>query len=148
MIRLIVAVDEKGGISRHGHIPWDAPEDRKHFRLLTTGGVVVMGRANYEESVRRPLPARRNIVISRQSGLKIPGCEVYSDLKTALAQAEDIWVIGGASIYEQTLPLADEVYMTKIPGDYHCDRFFPSLENFTGKVHNFTVKNGVIASIA
>ena len=104
-------------IGRDGALPWHLPEDLQRFKELTTGATVVMGRSTWESlplSVR-PLPGRRNIVLSRAVGYEAPGAEVFTSLDEALATADgDVWVVGGASVYAQALPLADRIVRTRV----------------------------------
>ena len=98
-------------------LPWHLPEDMRRFKELTMGSAVVMGRITWESlpAKFRPLPGRRNIVVTRQASYEAPGAEVVSSLQAALDLADgDVWVIGGASIYEQALPLADRVVRTRV----------------------------------
>lgn len=130
MIALVVAwAGEDRVIGRDGGLPWHLPSDMKHFRELTTGGTVVMGRRTWESIPEkfRPLPQRRNIVLS--SGASLEGAEVYGSLESALAAAgTDAFVIGGGTTYAETLPLADRVYATEIAGAVQGDTFFPALD--------------------
>ncbi len=128
MIRFIVAVDEKLGMAKDGRQPWHLPTDEKYFLEQTQkyGGVVVMGRPTFEV-IGHPLKERRNIVLSKKLH-QAEGVEIAADLQQALHIAPDIWVIGGASIFAQTLQLADELYITRIEADFACDQFFPEFE--------------------
>ena len=129
MISVIVAVAENGTIGDNNTLLWHITEDMKRFRQLTTGHPVVMGRKTYD-SLGRPLPNRRNVVISRQD-LAIEGCEVVHSLEEARAlfQAEEeVFIIGGAQIYEQALPLADKLYLTIVHHPYEGDTSFPALD--------------------
>ena len=128
MIRFIAAIDQKRGIAKEGRIPWHLPTDEQYFLQKTSqdGGVVLMGRATFE-AIGHPLKERRNIVISKSLG-PTEGIEVMNDLQQALHVAKDVWVIGGAAIFEQTLSFADELYITRIETDENCDRFFPEFE--------------------
>ena len=115
-VSLVVAADEEGGIGRGGGLPWHLPADLKHFRALTMGKPVIMGRRTWE-SIGRPLPGRRNVVVSRQPSLQVPGCEVAGSLDDALRLADDAaeaCVIGGAEIYRLALPLADQIHLTRV----------------------------------
>lgn len=128
---LVVAMAKNRVIGRGQTIPWDLPEDRKHFVAVTRGHALIMGRATYE-SIGKPLPKRRNIVVSRQRGLQIEGADVASSLQAAiaLARAEDDAprVIGGAQIYEEALPLATRIYLTELDVEIEGDRWFPELD--------------------
>lgn len=127
MISVIVAVAENGTIGDNNTLLWHIAEDMKRFRQLTTGHPVVMGRKTYD-SLGRPLPNRRNVVISRQD-LAIEGCEVAHSLEEALAlfQAEEeVFIIGGAQIYAEAMPVADRFYLTVVEHPYEGDTLFPA----------------------
>ena len=128
MIKLIAAIDTKRGIASGGKIPWDIPHDQQRFLDLTKGGVCVMGTATYED-MGQALPDRRNIVLNPDPNYKLDDAEVMQDLDAAIAIAPDVWVIGGAEIFKQTIDRADMLEITKVDGDYGCDRFFPPFEN-------------------
>jgi dihydrofolate reductase len=116
-------------IGRDGGLPWHLPSDMKHFRELTTGGTVVMGRRTWESIPEkfRPLPDRRNIVLSHRHPA-LAGAEVFGDLPAALAAAgAGCFVIGGGTTYAEALPLASRVYATEVAGDVDGDTFFPAL---------------------
>ncbi|MEX1112288.1 MAG: dihydrofolate reductase [Candidatus Andersenbacteria bacterium] len=125
MIAIIAALDANGVIGHNNSIPWDIPEERKLFRKLTTGNVVVMGRKTFE-SIGKPLPDRINIVVSRTVS-SIPGTEVYPSLEQALEAAKsyqkDIFIIGGAQIYEQALEISevDTMYLSYLHDSYSGD---------------------------
>jgi len=126
MISIIAAVAENGVIGDKNSLLWHIREDLQHFKALTTGHPVVMGRKTFE-SLGRPLPARRNIVVSRQQ-LAIAGCETVHSLDEALAlfgPDEEIFIIGGAQIYAEALPLADRLHLTRIEHSYEGDTRFP-----------------------
>lgn len=126
MISIIAAVAENGVIGGKNSLLWHIREDLQHFKALTTGHPVVMGRKTFE-SLGRPLPARRNIVVSRQQ-LAIAGCETVHSLDEALAlfgPDEEIFIIGGAQIYAEALPLADRLHLTRIEHSYEGDTRFP-----------------------
>jgi dihydrofolate reductase len=129
---IVVAMARGGVIGRGNDLPWHVPEDLKHFRRLTTGHAILMGRRTHE-SIGRPLPQRRNIVISRQPDLRIDGCEVVGSLEEAITLARDggdsmPMVIGGAAIYRAALPLATQLHITEIDRDVEGDVFFPALD--------------------
>ena len=116
-VNLIWAEAADRVIGADGTIPWLLPEEQQHFKRLTMGATVVMGRGTWESlpASVRPLPGRRNIVVTRQASYDAPGAEVASSLEDAFARAEgDVWVIGGATVYEQALPLADRVVRTRV----------------------------------
>ena len=130
MIAIVVAHGANRVIGRDGGLPWHIPSDLKRFRELTTGGTVVMGRRTYESIPDRfrPLPNRRNIVLSSDPGYRPDGAEVFPGLAQALEACDhDCWVIGGGVTYEQALPLADRVYATYVDESPAGDAFFPPL---------------------
>jgi dihydrofolate reductase len=117
VIGLIWAEAADRVIGLDGELPWHLPEDLKRFKELTMGSTVVMGRRTWESLPEkfRPLPGRRNVVVTHQTSYDAPGAEVVSSLEDALKPADgDVWVIGGASLYEQALPHADRVVRTRI----------------------------------
>lgn len=130
MISIIVAVASNGVIGDKNTLLWHIREDLQRFKALTTGHPVVMGRKTYE-SLGRPLPNRRNIVISRQE-IAIAGCEVVHSLTEALAlfaAEEEVFIIGGAQIYAEALPLADRFYLTRVEHPYEGDTRFPEWDS-------------------
>lgn len=129
MISIIVAVAENGTIGDKNTLLWHIREDMVRFRTITSGHPVVMGRKTYE-SIGRPLPKRTNVVITR-GDMQIEGCQMAHSLEEAFAMfdsAEDVFVIGGAQIYEQALPLADRILLTIVHRDYEGDTAFPAID--------------------
>jgi dihydrofolate reductase len=130
MISLIAALTRKRVIGKDNKLLWDIPEDMQNFRKLTTGNVVIMGRKTFE-SIGRPLPKRHNIVITRQK-MRIEGVEVAQNVDEALKLAKkhhkDIFVIGGAQIYEQFLPIADTMHLSFVKQEHEGDAFFPHFD--------------------
>ena len=127
MISLIVAVAENGVIGDRNALLWHISEDLRHFKAVTTGHPVVMGRKTWE-SLGRPLPNRTNVVITRQN-IEIPGCTVVHSLEEAVAlfpADEEVFVIGGAQIYAAALPLARKFYLTRVFRAYEGDTRFPA----------------------
>jgi dihydrofolate reductase len=127
---LIAAVDRRGAIGRDNQLLVRLPEDMAHFKALTLGHTVVMGRKTWDSIPARfrPLPQRRNIVLSRQDGLELDGAEVFSSLDAALAACaadSQVFVIGGEQIYRQALPHADVLELTEIDAEYPADAYFP-----------------------
>jgi len=125
---LVAAVAKNGVIGAGGKLPWHLPEDLKHFRKLTLGHPVIMGRRTWE-SLGRPLPGRENIVITRRVGYEATGASVASSVEAAIALCigEPVaFVIGGAEIYAATLPIADGLVLTEIDRDYAGDTCFPA----------------------
>lgn len=137
MIRLIAAVDRKLGIAKGGIEPWHIPDDLDYFRskTMSQGATVFMGQRTFELAMHnQPMTGRRTLVLSK-SLPETPGVEVVRDLAAFQQQWQgDLWVVGGASIFSQTLAWADELYLTHIDADFGCDQFFPEFEssgNFT-----------------
>jgi len=129
-IYLVAAVAANGIIGAAGHLPWRLPEDLKHFKHLTMGHPVIMGRRTWE-SLGGPLPGRENIVVSTRRGYEAPGAAVASSLDAALAlcAGEPVaFVIGGARLFEAALPLASGLVMTEIKRDYAGDTRFPEYD--------------------
>jgi dihydrofolate reductase len=129
-IALIVAMDNNRGIGLNGAMPWHLSADLKRFKHITMGNPVVMGRKTYE-SIGKPLPGRKNYILSRDSTLQVAGCEVVGDLDVvinACASTETLFVIGGAALYAACLESADLLYITEIHHSYEADTFFPALE--------------------
>lgn len=126
----MVAYSTNRVIGRHGTVPWHLPSDMRHFRELTTGGTVLMGRRTFESlpPAYRPLPNRRNLVLSRRAGYVAAGAELFADLHTALQAADnECFVIGGAQVYAQALELSARVYATEIDAMIDGDVRFPEL---------------------
>ena len=110
-------------------LPWHISEDLKHFKSLTTGHTIIMGRKTYE-SIGRPLPNRRNIVISRNTEASYEGAEVVHSIEDAFSICKndnEVFVIGGSNIYEQALSLVDYIYITEIKKSFSGDAFFPEI---------------------
>ncbi len=129
MISLIVAASTNNVIGAQGGLPWRLPSDLRRFKSLTMGKPIVMGRVTHE-SIGRALPGRQNIVITRQAGYAADGCDVVESIEAAIAKAgsaREIMVIGGSQIYEQCLPLADRVYLTRVHAEVEGDAFLPEL---------------------
>lgn len=128
-ISLIVAAATNNVIGRDGELPWHLSEDLRRFKRLTTGKPIVMGRLTYD-SIGKPLPDRRNIIISSQDGLEIEGCEVVATPDDALGLAAgtaEIMVIGGGKVFAEMLPRADRIYMTRVHTVLDGDTFFPEI---------------------
>ncbi len=129
-ITIIVAKSNNGIIGKDGDLPWRLPEDLKRFKRLTTGNIVVMGRKTYD-SIGRPLPNRKNIVISRNTSLKIEGVEVEYDLINVLKrnQEENVYVIGGGQIYVDALPFTEKLEVTEVDVELVGDTSFPEIDS-------------------
>ena len=133
MLSLIAAIAQNNCIGKDNQLPWNIPEDMKHFKDLTKGHVVLMGRNTWESIPKkfRPLPNRTNIVITRNKEYKVPeGVEVYSSIEEVLEKHKGklVFSIGGASIYKQTIDLADTLYITHVHKDVDGDTFFPNID--------------------
>ncbi len=127
-ISIVVAIAQNNAIGKDNKLLWHLPKDLKHFKEITTGGTIIMGRKTYD-SVGRPLPNRRNIVITRQQ-IEIPGCEVVNSLDAALklcTTETEVFIVGGAEIYKLAMPLTDRVYLTIVHQDFEADTFFPEI---------------------
>jgi len=130
VICIIVAAAHNGVIGSDNRLPWHLPDDLKRFKALSLGKPVVMGRRTFE-SIGRPLPGRRNIVVSRRPGLAIAGAVVAHSLDAALAAADgapEIVVIGGAEIFRQVLPRTDTIHLTRVHATVPGDAVFPGLD--------------------
>ncbi len=147
-IVLIAAIAEKNRvIGKEGELPWYIPEDLKRFKQLTLGHAVVMGRKTFESILQRlgkPLPERRNIVLtSNRSYPDYPEVETYGSIEAALEALVDeprVFIIGGESIFEETLFMADRLELTIVEGDYEGDAYFPEYENLIGKRFRLVTK--------
>mgnify|MGYP000570656556 CR=1 FL=1 len=131
---MIVAVDEMRAIGKNNKLLWHIPEDLKRFKELTSGHTVVMGENTYY-SIGKPLPNRRNIIVTLNQELELPGCVVAHSIEEALQEAkemeeEEVFIIGGASIYKQFLPLIERLYLTLVEGKHEADTFFPDYSEF------------------
>lgn len=127
-ISLVVAVARNGVIGRDADLPWRLPDDLRHFKAITLGKPVVMGRRTFE-SIGRPLPGRENRVVSRRPGFELPGCRSFARLEDALAGPEpEVMVIGGGQIYAAALPLAQRLYLTEVDAEVEGDTRFPELD--------------------
>lgn len=135
-IALIAALGLNHVIGRDNQLPWHLPEDLKYFRMMTWGKPIIMGRKTFD-SLGRPLPGRTNIVVTRQAGLQLPGASVQTTIEAAVAQAErqaaldavdEIMVIGGETLYRQTLERADRLYLTLVAAEPAGDAWFPAVD--------------------
>lgn len=131
-IVLVAALDEGRAIGGDGDLLWHLPADLKHFKSVTVGHPIIMGRRTYE-SIGKPLPGRKNIVLTRQSDFEAPGCVVHSDLEAALKEAnresQKVMILGGATLYAQTLPMADRLILTVVHEHYQGDTHFPYFDS-------------------
>ena len=132
-LSLIAAVAQQGVIGRHNALPWHLPEDLQHFKAITLGTPVIMGRKTWESLPEkfRPLPGRRNVVISRHRNYLAPGACVLDSLEKALeicADAPETFVIGGAELYQQAMSFAQRLVITEIALSIEGDAFFPVID--------------------
>ena len=135
-LALIAALARNRVIGLDNRMPWHLPADLRHFKAMTLGKPIIMGRKTWD-SLGRPLPGRLNLVVSRQPGLQLEDAEVFADLGTAIARAEqwareqgvaELMLIGGGQLYAQALPLAQRLYLTRIDAEPAGDAFFPPFE--------------------
>jgi dihydrofolate reductase len=127
-ISLIVAMSHNSVIGLDGQMPWHLSADLKRFKSITLGNPIIMGRKTYE-SIGKPLPGRSNIIISRNTEYQQAGCLVFNTINAALESsyqhADEVFIIGGAALYEATLPYAHKLYITEIHKQFTGDTFFP-----------------------
>jgi dihydrofolate reductase len=128
-LSIIVAIDAQRGIGINNTLPWRLPEDLAHFKRLTSGHPIIMGRKTFD-SIGRPLPNRRNIVITRSSDWQHEGVESAGSLAAAIAlvSGAEAYIIGGAQIFGDALPVSDRLIITEIDKTFDCDTFFPPLD--------------------
>lgn len=128
-VSIIVAMDRNRLIGAQNDLPWHLPADLAYFKRTTTGHPIIMGRKTYE-SIGRPLPKRRNIVVTRNREFVAEGCEVVHSLEEALNRCPDgeCFVIGGAELFAKALPLADRLYITQIDEVFAGDVYFPAID--------------------
>ena len=127
---IVVAVARNGVIGRDNALPWRLPADMAHFKKVTMGHPIVMGRRTYE-SIGKPLPGRKNIVVTRNRGFDAPGCTVVTSLDEAwraAGDADEVCVIGGTTLFEETLPVADVIHLTEVEADVEGDTYFPPFD--------------------
>jgi dihydrofolate reductase len=136
VVTIVVARARNGVIGRGNELPWRLPEDLRHFKATTMGHAIVMGRRTFE-SIGRALPGRRTIVVTRDARWRHEGCEAAPSVEAALALAgrpgadasistDEVFVVGGAQVYERSLPLADRIVLTEIAQDFDGDAHFPA----------------------
>lgn len=138
MMSIIAAMAKNRVIGKDNKLPWSIPDDLKNFKKLTTGNTIIMGRKTYE-SIGKPLPNRNNIVVSStmQPSNGVQVCKnIQEALETAKSTGKEIFIIGGANIYEQTMHLADKLYITHVKKDYEGDAFFPEINQTEWQTEN------------
>lgn len=128
-LTLIVAFDRQHGIGIQNRLPWHLPEDLAHFKKTTSGHTIVMGRKTFE-SIGKALPNRRNVVLTHNAEWGQDGVEKIDSINhiQAFTQEDAVFVIGGAQIYQQVMPLADTLIVTEIDATFACDAFFPAID--------------------
>lgn len=128
-LTIVVAIDRQRGIGVNNTLPWHLPEDLAHFKKTTSGHPIIMGRKTFD-SIGRPLPNRRNIVITRNPGWKHDGVDAVPSLNAAIASAGDAeaFIIGGAQIFGEALPQVSRLIVTEIDANFDCDTFFPQID--------------------
>ena len=151
---LVAAVADNGVIGQDGEMPWHLPADLKHFKRLTTGHPVVMGRRTYDSIVAHlgePLPERHSVVLSSQALTLPDGAEVVASVEAARDAAADaaerlgvetVYVVGGATVYEQCLPFADGLVLTELRDDYEGDTYFPAVDDDAWRVVERDARDG------
>ena len=129
-VSIIAALGSNNVIGKKNSLPWHLPADLKHFKEMTTGKPVIMGKNTYD-SIGRPLPNRVNIILTSDINFKIEGAITVHSIEEALQAAGDVsevMIMGGASIYKQFLPLADRLYITRVYNDFEGDIYFPEFD--------------------
>ncbi len=129
-ISIIVAIAENGAIGKDGDLLWHISEDLKHFKKITTGHTVVMGRKTWESLPIKPLPNRRNIVLTNNKNYIAEGAEVFFSVEGILESCkkeEEIFCMGGGMLYKEMLPLCNTLYLTQVSGNFDADTFFPEI---------------------
>lgn len=129
LISIIVAMGTNRVIGKNGQIPWQLPSDLQRFKRLTLGHPMIMGRRTFA-SIGRSLPGRQTIILSRNPNYEVAGCDVVNDIETALQlanSAEEVFICGGAEIYQQFLPLTERIYLTELDDNPDGDAVFPEL---------------------
>lgn len=129
-LSIIVAMDDNQLIGKNNALPWYLPADLAYFKKTTIGKVVLMGRKTYD-SIGRPLSNRRNIIVSRNTKLKVDGCEVVGSINVALNLvngANELMIMGGVSFYEQMIDKVDRIYITEVNGKFDGDTYFPEFD--------------------
>lgn len=127
---VIAAMARNRVIGIHNTLPWRLPEDLKHFKALTMGHHIIMGRKTYE-SIGKPLPGRTTVIVTRDAGYRVEGCLTATSIDAAIAACGDdpeIFFVGGAEMYVQVLPRADRLYLTEIQAEYEGDAWFPEFD--------------------
>ncbi len=141
-ISLIAAIAQNNAIGLNNQLIWHLPTDLLFFKKTTLNCTIIMGRKTFD-SIGKALPKRKNIIITSNLNFNAPGCLVVKNLQEAIAQAdsEEVFIVGGASIYEQSMPIADKMYITHVHHTFEADTFFPEIDaklwNITSKEDHF-----------
>jgi dihydrofolate reductase len=135
MVSIIAAIGDNRELGKNNALLWHIPQDLKRFKTLTTGHTVIMGRKTYE-SIGKSLPNRTNIIITKDKEFTAPGCIIAHSLDEAIQKSQDaeIFIIGGASVYQQAIDKADKLYLTKVKGTFDADTYFPDYSRFSNVV--------------
>ena len=129
-VTMVVAIGENNAIGKNNELLWYLPKDLRHFKTITSGHTVIMGRKTYE-SVGKPLPKRRNIIITRNTELTVDGVEVVHTIEDALELCksdEEVFIIGGAEIYKMAMKHTDKIFLTVVHESFEADAFFPEID--------------------
>lgn len=149
-LSIIVAIAKNGAIGKNNDLLFHLPEDLKHFKEITSGHPVIMGKNTWLSLPKRPLPGRINIVINRELDLKGEGCIVFSSVEEVVTyckslENEECFIIGGGEVYKTFLPLCDKLYITQVNKEFDADTFFPEINSTLWKkiesIENFSEKN-------
>jgi dihydrofolate reductase len=138
IVSAIVAMAENRVIGKNNQLPWHLPADLKHFKELTTGHSIIMGRKTYE-SIGKPLPNRENIILTRDKNYQAEGCKVVHAIEEAIklaAHNKELFIIGGAEIYQQAMPYIHRIYLTVVHHYFEGDTYFPALNNEWREISN------------
>ncbi len=130
ILSMIVAASENNAIGKYNELLWHLPKDLKYFKEVTSGHCIIMGRKTFD-SIGKPLPKRRNIVITRREEFEVEGVEVANDIEAAIdmvGEDQEPFIVGGGTIYEQALDYVNRVYLTRVHAHVNGDTFFPELD--------------------
>jgi len=129
LLSIIVAMDNNKLIGKNNQLPWRLPADLAFFKKITSNNTVIMGKKTYD-SIGKPLPNRRNIIITRNKNLKIDNCEIFNSIDQAInaTKKEKVFIIGGANIWQQTLDKVSRLYITQIEAEFEGDTYFPKYD--------------------
>jgi dihydrofolate reductase len=131
IISIIAAIGKNYELGKNNDLLWHISADLKRFKKITSGHPVIMGRKTFDSINNKPLPNRRNIIITHSVGYSLPGVEIVHSVTEALKKIgddEEVFILGGATIYEQLLPVSDKMYLTLVDKEYEADTFFPRFD--------------------